>query len=257
MPTLCSKVDYSPAIKKRNISEVDVVDVNVNVDIADPEAANEELLMTLRARILLLAGEILHLSAKEAEVRTTEYLRFMQLKKDYDEEIGPSGLAPSSSVDALWHAHLLDSKSYRMLQSYFSCNMDHNPIKREQPEYAERLSRTKKLYMKKFYAAPPDDIWSDSVGGKGKGAPASIRVLGDIPSNEKIAIFVRPSDGAIMPITCSIYDTVQMLKMECERRTNRNADMIDLFHYGNRLPFDSTNLADYGIANGDIIDMTV
>ena len=66
MPTLCSKVDYSPAIKKRNISEVDV-DVHVNVDIADPEAANEELLMALRARILLLAGEILHLNAKECQ----------------------------------------------------------------------------------------------------------------------------------------------------------------------------------------------
>ena len=252
-----SKVDYSPAIKKRNISEVDVVDVNVNVDIADPEAANEELLMTLRARILLLAGEILHLSAKEAEVRTTEYLRFMQLKKDYDEEIGPSGLAPSSSVDALWHAHLLDSKSYRMLQSYFSCNMDHNPIKREQPEYAERLSRTKKLYMKKFYAAPPGDIWSDSVSGEGKRAPAPIPVLRDKPSNRKIVIFVRSSDGTNVRINCTHYYKVQMIKMECERRTGLNAAMIELSHNGIRLDHDSAILAAYDIPDGDFIVMTV
>ena len=124
---------------------------------ADVDSDDENLLITLRTRILLLAQEILHLNANEAEVLTTEYLRFMHLKKDFDEEDGLSILAPSASVDDLWHAHLLDTRSYRMMESHFGCSIHHNPIKEEQPEYSQRLSRTKKLYMKKFYSAPPEN----------------------------------------------------------------------------------------------------
>ena len=217
---------------------------------ADVDSDDENLLITLRTRILLLAQEILHLNANEAEVLTTEYLRFVQLKKDSDEEDGLSNLAPSSSVDDLWHAHLLDTRSYRMMEIHFGCSIHHNPIKTEQPGYSQRLSRTKKLYMKKFYSAPPDDIWSDLVENKKippikeEGAPAS-----SSSSNAEMTISVRTLTGKIFPIVCRKSDTILTIKEKCGSHLDIPFLQQRIIYNGKQLEDDKL-ISDYNIVDG-------
>ena len=243
----------TPAVKKRKISDADI-----NPAPADVDSDDENLLITLRTRILLLAQEILHLNANEAEDLTTEYLRFMHLKKDFDEEDGLSNLAPSSSVDDLWHAHLLDTMSYRMMEIHFGCSIHHNPIKEEQPEYSERLSRTKKLYMKKFYATPPDDIWSDLVENekntpiKEEGAPASSSSSlssSSSSSNAEMTISVRSLTGKIFPIVCCKSDTIQTIKERIQTKEGIATDQQRIIYNGKQLE-DEKLISDCNIVDG-------
>ena len=229
---------------------------------ADVDSDDENLLITFRTRILRLAQEILHLDVNEAEDLTTEYLRFVHLKKDFDEEDGLSILAPSASVDDLWHAHLLDTRSYKMMESHFGCSIHHNPIKTEQPEYSQRLSRTKKLYMKKFYSAPPDDIWSDLVENKKippikeEGTPASSSSSSSSSSNAEMTISVRMLTGKIFPIVCRKSDTILTIKERIQIKQGIPPDEQRIVYKGEQLEDDKL-ISDYNIVDGCSIHLVL
>ena len=189
---------------------------------ADAEDNNEQLLKTITTRIQLLAREVLFLNPQQAVARTTEYLRFMQLKKDDDDEFGPSGLAPSRLVDELWHAHLQDTRSYRMLESYLypkslypgGRNIEHNPIKTEQPKHDERLAKTKINYSKKFYAAPPNEIWSEVMNPEVENEGAHVVVHKVIECRSEARMTANSTRGQFPIILVSPDGERRMMKVE-------------------------------------------
>jgi len=64
------------------------------------------------------------MTEKQWDIAELEYRRFLQLKQFYPNE----ALVPSKQVDQIWHAHILDTKSYRKdCQSVFGHFMDHFP----------------------------------------------------------------------------------------------------------------------------------
>ena len=137
-----------------------------------------------------------------------------------------------------------------MMESHFGCSIHHNPIKREQPEYSERLSRTKKLYMKKFYSAPPDDIWSDLVENekntpiKEEGAPAS-----SSSSNAEMTISVILLSGKIISIVCRKSDTILTIKEKCGSHLDIPFLQQRIIYNGKQLEDDKL-ISDYNIVDG-------
>ena len=113
-------------------------------------------------RIQLLAQEVMDLTPPEALSLSTEYFRFMALKAANDTDGLPSKLAPSAQVDQLWHTHLLDTRSYAVLERHLLQNdgrLHHNPLRHEQPDYEDRLEYTRLLYSDTYHSAPPPDTW--------------------------------------------------------------------------------------------------
>lgn len=135
---------------------------------SDNESADEanagpsSNMRTVKARVEILAREILHFSLEKSKAVAVEYLRFMQLKAKYDKPNARSDLAPSGIVDQMWHTHLLDTRSYQALESLLleeGGRIHHNPILKEQPRYARRLTHTLEVYEETFVTTPPADIW--------------------------------------------------------------------------------------------------
>ena len=121
---------------------------------------------TVMNRIQLIGQVVGHLSPAAALLHTVEYYRFMALKAEYDKDDVPSTLAPSALIDDLWHAHLLDTRSYMMLESLLlpeGGRLHHNPLKDEQADYEGRLTHTKNLYYDLYHSVPPHDIWGNEA----------------------------------------------------------------------------------------------
>lgn len=101
--------------------------------------------------------------SSEAEMTETEwdsaeleYRRFLTLKKLY-----PSiALVPSKQVDAIWHAHILDTRAYREdCQRIFGSFLDHYPYfgiygQDDYQELKNAFAQTVELYEKHFGSYP-------------------------------------------------------------------------------------------------------
>jgi hypothetical protein len=112
----------------------------------------------VRARVLHIIREGLHLSAADAGKRTDEYIRFMKLKVEHPE----AQLAPSHAVDQVWHSHILDTRSYQQLQTVLMPDggfIHHNPVLSEQAFYELRYANTLSLLTKRTGEILDADSW--------------------------------------------------------------------------------------------------
>jgi hypothetical protein len=149
---------------------------------------------TVIDRIQLLGQKIMHLNSAAALSTSIEYYRFMAMKAEYDIDDEPSKLAPSALIDDLWHTHLLDTRSYMMLESLLlpeGGRIHHNPIKDEQADYEGRLTHTKNLYYDLYHSLPPHDIWGNEAHLESPTAQAAAQ-KGDISDPEEV------DDGVII-----------------------------------------------------------
>ncbi|PKM25318.1 MAG: hypothetical protein CVV09_11375 [Gammaproteobacteria bacterium HGW-Gammaproteobacteria-13] len=96
------------------------------------------------------------MSAAEWDLAELEYRRFLTLKRFY-----PSvALVPSKAVDAIWHAHILDTRAYREdCQQVFGRFIDHYPYfgiygQDDYQELKSAFAQTVALYEKHFGAYP-------------------------------------------------------------------------------------------------------
>ena len=96
------------------------------------------------------------MSAAEWDMAELEYRRFLTLKRFY-----PSvALVPSKTVDAIWHAHILDTRAYREdCQQVFGRFIDHYPYfgiygQDDYQELKNAFAQTVALYEKHFGAYP-------------------------------------------------------------------------------------------------------
>ncbi|MFJ3522541.1 glycine-rich domain-containing protein [Pseudomonas sp. NPDC090203] len=99
------------------------------------------------------------MSASEWDLAEMEYRRFLSLKSFY-----PSvALVPSKMVDALWHAHILDTRAYREdCQQVFGRFIDHYPYfgiygHDDYQELKNAFAQTVALYEKHYGAYPGGD----------------------------------------------------------------------------------------------------
>lgn len=96
------------------------------------------------------------MSVVEWDLSEQEYRRFLTLKRFY-----PSvALVPSKVVDAIWHAHILDTRAYREdCQQVFGRFIDHYPYfgiygQEDYQELKNAFAQTVTLYEKHFGAYP-------------------------------------------------------------------------------------------------------
>ena len=96
------------------------------------------------------------MSATEWDMAELEYRRFLTLKRFY-----PSvALVPSKTVDAIWHAHILDTRAYREdCQQVFGRFIDHYPYfgiygQDDYQELKNAFAQTVALYEQHFGAYP-------------------------------------------------------------------------------------------------------
>lgn len=96
------------------------------------------------------------MAAAEWDMGELEYRRFLTPKRFY-----PSvALVPSKTVDAIWHAHILDTRAYREdCQQVFGRFIDHYPYfgiygQDDYQELKSALAQTVALYEKHFGTYP-------------------------------------------------------------------------------------------------------
>lgn len=96
------------------------------------------------------------MSATEWDMAESEYRRFLTLKRFY----ASVALVPSKAVDAIWHAHILDTRAYREdCQQVFGRFIDHYPYfgiygQDDYLELKNAFAQTVALYEKHFGAYP-------------------------------------------------------------------------------------------------------
>jgi hypothetical protein len=105
------------------------------------------------------------MAAAEWDMAELEYRRFLTLKRFY-----PSvALVPSKTVDAIWHAHILDTRAYREdCQQVFGRFIDHYPYfgiygQDDYQELKSAFAQTVALYEKNFGAYPGGGIEAQAM----------------------------------------------------------------------------------------------
>ena len=161
----------------------------------------------------------------------------MHLKAAHDVDGVRSSLAPSPAVDELWHQHLLDTVSYKMLENLLLPNggyIHHNPFKDEQAGYTERLEYTLLLYRDRFLTIPPDSIW-----GVGKSRC-------DVNGISIMIIFVKTLTGETIELECYKSDTESDIVKWIPENSNRPHDQPRLIFAGKQLE-EGRTLEEYNI----------
>ncbi|KAK9829841.1 hypothetical protein WJX72_008191 [[Myrmecia] bisecta] len=103
----------------------------------------------VRERVVQLVEHSLSVPATEAALLATEYLKFMTLKSEFSGQ----ELSPSPRIDQVWHAHLLDTRSYRTLEAALGSGpLDHDPLRSLDCRsfWQLRFLRTLNLLVHKF-----------------------------------------------------------------------------------------------------------
>ncbi|MDF2118931.1 hypothetical protein PY365_25510 [Roseiarcaceae bacterium H3SJ34-1] len=103
-----------------------------------------------------------------------EYRRFLYLACTAGHEV-----TPSPNVDAVWHLHLVYTRSYwdGLCGDVLQRRLHHGPTRGGSAEgrrYRGNYRRTLESYREAFGAAPPSDIWPDV---EARFAPAKLRVV--------------------------------------------------------------------------------
>lgn len=251
---------FSIITSKRGQRSEDREEVAPTRHTCTTQNAGEQYVGNLKARVELLAREVLHFSVQKAKAVTVEYLRFMQLKANYDKANTPSDLAPSRIVDQMCHTHLLDTRSYKALETRLlgeGGRIHHNPVLKEQLNYAARLKSTLKRYEDTFWSTPPAEIWDDgaaenvefqpegdsqSWSGCRSGADGAelVRFLTKFveviaTQTRPITFYVRLPDTSIVEVTANRTETVGDLKRRIHAQEHFHPDQQILTYGGAQL----------------------
>jgi len=113
-------------------------------------------------------------SRNRADRAIAEYRRFLYLSQTVGHEV-----TPSPDVDAVWHLHLVYTRSYwdRLCGKVLQRPLHHGPTRggdAEDRRYRGNYERTLAGYRQAFGVSPPSDIWPDV---ETRFAPAKLRVV--------------------------------------------------------------------------------
>ncbi|EPE26360.1 Ubiquitin-like protein [Glarea lozoyensis ATCC 20868] len=160
-----------------------------------------------------------------------EFRRFISLKiftSDSDARI----LSPTSAMDTLWHAAILDTYFYAELQTALGCLLHHRPFKSSKEEIdarATRLRAMKSLY-KAFFLEEPLEYEEP------KAELASVKL-----KQTTVSIKVVSLNGTSENFTIQPWASLEFLKKAVATRLGTEPDRIRLFYIGRQF-FSSPNL---------------
>ena len=149
-----------------------------------------------------------------------QYLRFLALKVAAQDWCATK-ISPPVEVDALWHAHILDTRSYRETCELLGHFIDHDPDGGDDPKArAQRRLLALKMYEEAWGTAP--EMWKvQEVGGR-RAAPAvkeegaSARVAHRESINFK---FVWTQDGTETRVKCHPWVPLDdLMKSYCQEK---------------------------------------
>jgi hypothetical protein len=169
-----------------------------------------------------------------------EFGRFMVLNKT-----DRSGrLIPSSLVDQVWQAFILNTKAYALFCfETFSGKMLHRgpyDVDETKIERIERGQYTIKQYKDRFGVLPPVAIWPKDVFTR-------------FSTNMEIGI-VAP-DGKEIKMVCSAATTIRKVEAKIQEEIGIPREKQHLMFEGTRLFYGC--LRDYEIQDGDSIELTI
>jgi ubiquitin len=183
-----------------------------------------------------------------------EYLKFLLLKS-IAKDVDASELSPSGEVDAIWHLHLLDTKSYMAACKCLNVSfIHHNPDGRRNAHLQQRrLSRTRSLYQQVFGYSPHPDFWGEIAGVSDEVAGA---ILVHVERAEQFQIFVKTLTGKTFTVDVLSSFLILHLKFLIQATDGIPPGQQRLFYQGRQLD-DERTLSDYNIREGSILHLVL
>jgi len=183
--------------------------------------------------------------------RLEEYKRFLALKAAHS-DFYAALLSPSPEVDEIWHAHILDTLSYKeTCEAMLGAGgfIHHNPrggLGNDAPARDARRRRTIAFYQAAF---------------RNQAAPAGLRRRRAEPPAisrpvQRLAfeIIIKQQTGSETTIRCSASDSIDNIKHKIQEKEAIPPDEQRLI-FGSRQLEDGCTLSDYNIQNGATVHM--
>lgn len=120
----------------------------------------EQLDLSMVMTKLMDSEEGLGWSADHCARVAVEYRRFLALTRHYPDQ----PVVPSKTIDAFWHAHILDTQAYAEdCQRFFGFFVHHFPyFGMRGPEDAQALGNAYDSTLARYkshFGGPPEDLW--------------------------------------------------------------------------------------------------
>ena len=169
--------------------------------------------------------KLLDLGRIQAHVHATDdgvddYKRWLAIRAVSDDTCHL--LSPSDNMDAVWHAHILDTRAYKQCNDLlFNCNNEffvhHEPLaSQDVAAHIQRRLLTKEVWLAVFPGAPPKEGWGPMPSADGGAEAARSRKRRRL-SERAFEIFVRTATGRaptykvdidtdVVDLKCMIFD---------------------------------------------------
>ncbi|KNE54079.1 hypothetical protein AMAG_00079 [Allomyces macrogynus ATCC 38327] len=220
-----------------------------------------------------------HASVHEADIdlAVREYRRFLILKVVHNDAQALL-LSPSPVIDAVWHAHILDTRAYAAMNEHLPSPIHYEPKgdwDADTPNRARRLKNTLTCYRARW-GEPPALIWLERRAAREPPEPEEADVSSSPPpylatsplpphrrsrSRSKtrpptLSLSISDSRGNDIKVTVDPNDTVRQLKVEYHR-LGGSAAYETTFALDHVKLNDARTLTECGITNGDVIEASI
>ncbi|KNE64974.1 hypothetical protein AMAG_10640 [Allomyces macrogynus ATCC 38327] len=218
-------------------------------------------------------------SVHEADIALAvrEYRRFLILKVVHNDAEALL-LSPSPVIDAVWHAHILDTRAYAAMNEHLPSPIHYEPKgdwDADTPNRQRRLKNTLTCYRARW-GEPPALIWAERRAAREPPEPeeadaslspppyyvplptSPLRSRRSISKSRTptLALSISDSRGNDIKVTVNPNDTVRKLKMDYHR-LGGSAAFETLFALDGVRLNDARTLAECGITDGDVIEASI
>ena len=197
-------------------SAENVASVRTATEIAGQLWSDEKYAMARENYSML---KLLDLSRIQAHVHATDdgiddYKRWLAIRAVSDDTWHL--LSPSDNMDAVWHAHILDTRAYKQCNNLLFGEgrgfMHHDPFaSKDVAAHVQRRILTKEVWLKVFLGAPPKEGWGPMPSADGGAEAARSRKRRRL-SERAYEIFFKTATSRVKTVKVDIDTDVVDLK---------------------------------------------
>ncbi|KNE54080.1 hypothetical protein AMAG_00080 [Allomyces macrogynus ATCC 38327] len=273
--------------RSTTIRTVDATAVETAPTRAPPQGSSDVLLSRADAAIHFLE-EDMGLAALTAYLRNDphaliptadinlairEYRRFLVLKVTHNDG-NTVLLSPSSVVDAVWHAHILDTRAYLAMNERLPFWIHHEPKGAWVADCANRqrrLENTLACYRARW-GEPPAEIWIEAQAAMIQLEKSAVPLAGLSTAHKRLQpnhgcgypasaetlmqIFIKTLTGKTITIEMLPLDSIARAKLIIERAEGVPRDQQRLIWAGMQLENGRT-LLDYGVPKESTLHLVI